>query len=171
MPRSKLSPQQILQEAYDEANQALRVTGDYAPADTTPTISEMMMAVEATTGTVVNTSEYPIFIAMFPLKIVAASLAIYETAGIAADSDTIYWTVEIRRTRANSSVVIASKHTKLTGGEAVGLRTGWNLDAATFDPANQICAKDDIIDVRFLETGTTPVGWAKPHVTVRYEPV
>lgn len=137
----------------------------------TASIEDLVASSVLTTGTVTNTAAYPIFTAQFPCRITSCSVIIYETAGIAADSDTIYWSVEVRRARAGSEAVIATKTTKLTGGEAVGLRTDWNFDAATFDPTNKVLAKGDIVNVAFNETGTTPVGWAKPMATVRYEPI
>lgn len=137
----------------------------------TVAIEELVASTIFTTGTVTNTTAYPIFTAMFPCRVTACSVIIYETAGIAADSDVIYWSVELRRARAGSEAVIATKTTKLTGGEAVGLRTDWNFDAATFDATNKVLNKGDIVNVSFNEVGVTLVGWAKPMATVRYEPV
>src|SRR5688500_15886149 len=51
MPRSTLGPERILQEVYDEDNQSLRVTGDFADADHTHATYVQTAGTYSTAGT------------------------------------------------------------------------------------------------------------------------
>ena len=93
-----------------------------------------------------------------------------EFSGAIPASDVNYWTVLLRRVRADAVVTIATKTTKTTGGEAVAQRTYWGFDGVTFDAANQILALGDAVDFRFEKT-LAPNDWNTAILCIRYEPI
>lgn len=121
------------------------------------------------TGTIAATRSVPVFIAPFACRIVQASIMIW-TVSVAV-SDTNYWSVEVRRQRANTPAVIATKTTMATGGEAMAQRTDWNFDAATFSAANQLLSKGDACDFAWNKVGTATTVGDLVFMQVRYEPV
>jgi hypothetical protein len=111
---------------------------------------------------------FPIFVAPFALQIKQAVLVVWNTT--LAASDTNYWRLTVRRTRANVSDEIVSKTTQVTGGQGITQRTEWNFDAAVFNATFGLCAKGDAIDFAGFLTGT-PAALNGICCTVRYEPV
>lgn len=132
-------------------------------------VDELVASTVFTTGTVSSSNWYPIFVAPFPLSIVAASVIFGgPSTGIVAN-DTNYVTVTLRRVRSGTDVVIATKTTQATGGQTMPARGDWNFDAVAFDANNKVFAKGDICAVQFGFTGA-PAGVEKPMATVRYVP-
>lgn len=151
------------------AGDNVRIAGSkIADPAKTASISELVAGAQGTDLNSAAAGSAMVFVAPFACKVVAASVVM--TQGSIAASDTNYYTVTIRRWRADASVNVASKTTKVTGGEAITQRQDWNFDAVTFDATNQVLQKGDSIDFAFLVTGTPP-SLAKPFCQIRYEPV
>lgn len=132
------------------------VAGDFYPELASASWGESVSA----------SSSYPFFIAPVGCVIVASALEVHD-ASIAA-SDTNYWSITLRRYRANVSADIATKTTRVTGGEAIANRTTWNFDASTFHATNKILLAGDILDMAFVPTGT-PTAISKFHTQARWE--
>lgn len=78
---------------------------------------------------------------------------VVETNSITAD-DTNFLTLDFRRLRAGTTSVIATKTTKVTGGEAITNRVPWSFDGASWDPTAKVFAKGDMLQLRWSATGT-----------------
>jgi hypothetical protein len=136
---------------------ALRVYRDIAVAlrSEVPNLDEVGIASVYHPTSVSATATVGVFVAPFALEIVSASLFPCASGGatVAANSDTNYWTADLRRMRAGTGTVIASKHTKLTGGAALTYRTDWNYDAIAFHATNKLFQKGDACDFALLKSG------------------
>jgi hypothetical protein len=108
----------------------------------------------------------PVFVAPFACTIAAASLW---SQSAAAASDTNYWTVTLKRWRANVSADIAAKTTQVTGGAAIAAKTDWNYDSSAFSASNKVLQKGDAVEFAFAATGS-PSSIDKPFCEIRYEP-
>ena len=139
----------------------------FPQASVTPTLEELS-ASYFLLDTIDVTFAYPVWLAPFACKITWAG--VMEFSGVIPASDTDYWTVLLRRIRADAVATIATKTTKTTGGEAVAQRTYWGFDGVTFDTINQICQLGDAIDFRFEKT-LAPNAWMTAILCIRYEPI
>lgn len=119
-------------------------------------------------STISGTLSAPIMIAEFPLRILAATFWCH--GGSLAASDSNYFTIDLSRNRANSRVTIATKTTKVTGGEAISQRTAWLWDAIPFDLSNSILAKGDAVEMVFTLTGSASLTGPSA-LSVRYEKI
>lgn len=106
-----------------------------------------------------------VFIAPFTCVINYAAI-VTAAAGIAA-SDTDYWSVELRRYRAGVSAVIATKTTRVTGGQAVTQYVPWVF--GTLDPANKVLQAGDTVAFFFTET-LNAASWSNIMLEVGYTP-
>lgn len=147
------------------------------PADQVPSLDEICTGY-LLPSVVSSAISFPIFGAAFPLTVEAFSTTQWGSGGVPA-SDSSYWTVELRRCRGltlttSQTDVIATRTTKVTAsggdpGGAMPYRGDWNFDAATFDPANKVLQKGDIVSVAFIPTGT-PANISFPGGYLRYVP-
>lgn len=147
-------------------------SGTYALKTETPTLEELFATSKFLGNTETNniTASYPIFTAPFACQITSAVLVGWNT-GTYAQSDTNYFSFEIRRYHLGTSTTIASGiNTKVTGGVSLQQRIPQNFDAATW-VAGITLAKGDQAVFAMLATGT-PVAYG-PHcfVTLGYVPV
>lgn len=152
---------------YAEAAATATALATKADADATPTLEELAVGSVLFTGAMSTTQSFPFFVAPFGLSVVQASLSNWDSAVAASNTD--YWTIDLRRTRANVTVVIASKTSRVTGGEAIPQRGDWNFDAVAFDPANKVLLKGDILNLAFTTTGS-PTALNKLAASARYIP-
>lgn len=171
-------------EAADTAEAAARVAGDAATAATAaaalaaglalvPSLEELTWCWSPTL-TLTTTVSWPVFGPVpFALRATTCSIATWNSTVTA--NDTNYWTITLRRVRANVTADIATITTRATAGVAgqpfgsITSRTGRNFDGATFDASNQVFQKDDIMSVAFIPTGS-PTSLSGIIMTGRYEP-
>jgi hypothetical protein len=158
-----------IQHANVDNNGVLQDAGTGGAVDLSSTVAveELEQSVMQVAAMANTPTRVPVFVAKFPLKVVACSV-ITMTTPIAA-SNTDYWTVVVRRWRTGTGGDIATKTTRVSDGEAVALGTDWNFDTATFG-ATQTLQVGDICSMGFTPTGT-PTPWTNFLVTVRYEPL
>jgi hypothetical protein len=137
----------------------------YAAIATTPTIEDLQCG--TLLGDISSTQTYPVLIAQTASKAMALALV---CSGAITASDSNYWTIELKRFRAGTATVIATKTTKTTGGQAVTANVPWTFSTVTFDTTNQVLAVDDVLMLVATKTGT-PSDLSRCYVSVRYEPV
>lgn len=113
-----------------------------------------------------STLSWHLTTALFGLSVM--SLSVVTTSGVAA-SNTDYWTLDLRRFRAGSSVTIATKNTRADGGGIWSANTDWNFDSVAFDPSNKVLLKGDILNLNFTKTGA-PAALGRTTASWRYEP-
>lgn len=118
-------------------------------------------------GSITAAASFPVWIAPFACTVEQVALVAWDLA-IAA-SDTNYWTVTLRRTRAGVSTDIATKTTQATGGEAVASRVSWNFNTITFSVTNKVLQAGDVVALAFTPTGA-PANFVKVAATLRYVP-
>lgn len=100
---------------------------------------------EAVLGSNVSlTQTVPQFVFVAPAACTLTYAAIDVGTSIGA-SDSVYWSIEIRRYRAGVSALIATKTTQATGGEAFVAGTPWVYDSGTFDSGNKVMQAGDMI--------------------------
>lgn len=145
----------------------LQTLYDVFPLKTQTPTNEELTASYFINSAISASLAFGVWIAPFNCKITWAG--IMHMSGAIAASDTDYWTVLLRRLRADTPATIASKTTKTTGGEAVAQRTYWGFDGASFDAGNQVLALGDAVDFRFEKT-LSPSNWNSPLLCLRYEP-
>lgn len=159
---------QSLDQAVLDAQEALtELETTKADADSVPSIEELT-ASSVLTGTISSSVSYSMFVAPFACRIVAASVV--QQGATITTSDTNYWTVDIRKFTGDPGVatIMASKTTKVTGGEQVPANADWNFDAAAW--SNNTLAKGEIVNIGFTKTASA-ANWDRANVTIRYEPV
>jgi hypothetical protein len=137
----------------------------YAALSTAPTIEDLQCG--TLLGDIPSTQTYPVLIAQTASK--AMALALVCSGGITA-SDSNYWTVELKRYRAGTATLIATKTTKVTGGQAVTANVPWTFSGVTFDTTYQQLSVDDALVLVCTKTGT-PSDLSRCYASVRYEPV
>lgn len=135
----------------------------------------------------------PVWIAPFACEISWAALVAgygYGDNVLHSLSDTKYWTVVVRRWRAGTSTVIATKTTRLSAGmgdpfavgafvplpagEAAVNRRPWTFHAASFDATTAVLQPDDMIDFAFYPTrdSNLPAAWGGPmYGQIAYRPL
>ncbi|MGY1618129.1 hypothetical protein ACI797_15425 [Geodermatophilus sp. SYSU D00691] len=115
----------------------------------------------------------PLFIAPFPCEIAWVALTVHRLAGVCVPAnDSSYWTVQVRRFRGDgSSVVVAQKTTKASGGQAITYRVPWTFDAVPLDPASRVLQAGDTVDVAFVPTGSPPALGRPVYGQMRYRPL
>lgn len=147
---------------------ALHVTlpATYSRRDSTPTLEELETRAALPTAISATTTVY-LGPTNFNQRVGALTLAF--SAAIAA-SDTDFWTVALRRIRANgTAVTLASLTTKTTGGVAIAALTGWTLDNVAWPASLRHLNKGDVLALTFTKTGA-PANLADGSVAIRYEP-
>ena len=136
------------------------------------TTDELTASTNYGEGNMSGSASFPIWVAPFACEVVAASVLVWGSGGaIGVSSDTNYWTVDLRRYRAAAFVAVASKTTKLTGGEAFASRVDWNFNAAAFDASNKVFAAGDIAAMAFTITGAPGALNLPVFAQIRYRPL
>lgn len=107
------------------------------------------------------------FVWVAPFACTINYVALLSAQNTVAASDVNYWSVELRRYRAGSSVVIATKTSQLTGGEGVVQYVPWVF--GTLDPTNKILQAGDMVALFFTKfaAGST---WTNVHCTIGFTP-
>lgn len=113
------------------------------------------------------TQSFGLFVARFPLEIVAVSVCSYKDANTSA---TNYWNIQGRRTKPPHPAThnIYASRTTLSGPLNPGIAVNW--DTATFDPVLRQFAKDDVGAIVFVAFGSPPA-LTDFLVTLRYLPL
>ena len=110
----------------------------------------------------------PLLIAPFPLTVTSLSIVSWSTAVAASNTSYYTFTAQIMST-APAPRTIASKTTKVTGGEAFTVRKAWDYSGATW--ADSDAAAGEIVHLSFAPTGS-PAAIAGPMLaTVGYRPL
>lgn len=147
------------------------VSGSSSILTQAATIEELASAVLSSTIINVATT-LPIWTAPFACEIVGARVAVWGTGGVSGiSSETDYWTVDLRRYRGGTFASIATKTTKLTGGEAMVSRVDWNFDAIAFDVTNKVFQTGDISAMAFTPSGTVNALNLPVMAQIRYRPL
>jgi hypothetical protein len=115
-----------------------------------------------------RTEAVPVFTAPFPLKVISASLVLWQ--GALAANNTNYWRLELRRVNGSLFDIIATKDTRLSAGEAMVKRADWNWDAVAWHNDYSEIPKGSSLDVAFNKVGAPP-NLNEFVVTLRYEPI
>jgi hypothetical protein len=120
-------------------------------------------------GPISVTTTLGLFVAMFPLEVVAASVCPYGSSVTASGLN--YWAFEFRRTKPNGTGVTIDVYVqKQTSSTPMYAGQDWNLDTSNFDPALRVFDKGDVGALVCRATGT-PAALAKLIVCVRYLPL
>jgi hypothetical protein len=123
-------------------------------------------------GGVANASvSSPIFIAPFPLAVTSVVLTMWGGGSPIAANDTNYWSVEARvlDTAGTTQRVVATKTTRVSGGQAMGYRQPWSFTGLTF--SNQDCVTNEMINIALNKVGTAPDIFGALVATVGYRPL
>jgi hypothetical protein len=150
------------------AGQALPGDTPVALADETPSIEELTSNGTIETTISATTSE-ALFIARFALTVEALSLVKWNTGDIAA-SDVDYWTVELSRYRGGVGTAVATKTTKVTGGQAITSRHSWSFDAVAFNAVTKAFQAGDVLAMVWTKTGV-PANIGQRAYTLNYRPI
>lgn len=121
-------------------------------------------------ATITSTRGFPLFIAPYDLSLTSLAFTQWENP-VSAASDTNYWTATLRVYDADGSTfkTVATKTTKVTGGQAIPLRTPWVFDASLFTSPSVAAGK--MVAVAFAGSGTPPTITGPFIATVGYRPL
>ena len=125
----------------------------------TPSLEEIVVSVHI--GQTISAAlEVPVHVAPYTLE--AASLALATVTTVAA-SDTNYWTVTVKRRTNGVVFTLATKTTKVTGGEAITSWRAWDFDVIPI--STNVLLPGDTLTVTFTPTGS-PTSIVNPTLTL-----
>jgi hypothetical protein len=131
----------------------------------TPTLEELERVVVLGTASASTTAR----LGVVSMDQRIGGLTVGFAAAVAA-SDINFWTVGLYRFRAGASaLLLTSRTTRTTGGEAILADQGWHFDAAQWLETARHVRKGDVLALVLTKTGT-PADLASISVAIRYEP-
>jgi len=124
----------------------------------------------ATGATISGLTSGPLFVAPFNMALTNLALVEWSAVGVDA-SDTNYWSaiLKILSTDNVTYRTVATKTTKVTGGQAISNRKNWTFDTSAF--VNQNVAPGEIVVLTFSPTGTPAAITGPVMVTTGYRPL